>query len=75
MNTVESSYLVIFDNGGRLVWYRDFGQVPLVEAKQQTNGNLTVFLGATRGWDKVPGEFQEVDRLGNVVRTWTAPPG
>jgi hypothetical protein len=75
MNTVESSYLVIFDNGGRLVWYRDFGQVPLVEAKQQTNGNFTVFLGATRGWDKVPGEFQEVDRLGNVVRTWTAPPG
>jgi Arylsulfotransferase (ASST). len=75
MTTPESSYLVIFDNGGRLVWYRDFGQVPIVEAKQQPNGNFTVFLGATRGWDKVPGEFQEVDRLGNLVRTWKAPDG
>jgi Arylsulfotransferase (ASST). len=75
MVTPTSSYLVIFDNSGRLVWYRDFGQVPLVEAKQQPNGNYTVFLGATRGWDKVPGEFQEVDRTGAFVRTWRAPEG
>jgi len=75
MVTDKSSYLVIFDNEGRLVWYRDFGQVPIVEAKQQPNGNFTVFLGATRGWDKVPGEFQEVDRFGTLVRTWKAPDG
>ena len=75
MMTAESSYLVIFDSGGRLVWYRDFGPLPIVEAKQQTNGNFTVFLGTTRGFDKVPGEFQEVDRLGNLVRTWKAPDG
>ena len=75
MVTPQSSYLVVFDDDGRLVWYRDFGQVPIVEAKQQTNGNFTVFLGATRGWDKVPGEFQEVDRFGTLVRTWKAPEG
>lgn len=75
MVTPAGSYLVIFDNTGRLVWYRNFGQVPLVEAKQQLNGNYTVFLGATRGWDKVPGEFQEVDRSGALIRTWKAPEG
>jgi hypothetical protein len=75
MVTPETSYLVIFDNAGRLVWYRDFGQIPIVEAKQQPNGNYTVFVGATRGWDKVPGEFQEVDRSGTLVRTWRAPDG
>ncbi len=75
MVTPASSYLVIFDNTGRLVWYRDFGQVPIVEAKQQPNGNYTVFLGATRGWDKVPGEFQEVDRSGTLIRKWKAPDG
>jgi hypothetical protein len=75
MVTDQTSYLVAFDSTGRLAWYRDFGHVPLVEAKQQTNGNFTVFLGATRGWDRVPGEFQEVTRSGALVRTWKAPDG
>ena len=75
MITPQSSYLVIFDNAGRLVWYRDFGQVQMEEAKQQPNGNFTVFLGASRGWDKLPGEYQEVDRSGDLVRTWKAPDG
>lgn len=75
MVTDQSSYLVAFDSTGRLSWYRDFGKVPMVEAKQQTNGHFTAFLGATRGWDKVPGEFQEVSRSGTLVRTWKAPDG
>jgi hypothetical protein len=75
MVTDQTSYLVAFDSTGRLAWYRDFGRVPLVEAKQQTNGHFTVFLGTTRGWDRVPGEFQEVSRSGTLVRTWKAPDG
>lgn len=75
MMTAKHANLVAFDTAGRLAWDRQFEPIPIVEAKQQANGNFTVFQGTTRGWDKTQGRFIEISPEGNLVRTWQAPEG
>lgn len=69
-----TAYAAAFDSAGDLRWYRAFAEgVPAGEIKQQQNGNITVFLGATHGGEPVPGRYVEVSPEGNVVRTFEAP--
>lgn len=65
-------YLVAFDGSGSIRWYRDFGPTGVQEAKQQTNGDLTVFVGNSYGYNAVPGAYVEVKPSGDSVRSITA---
>ena len=68
-----TAYAVAFDSTGALGWYRAFTEgVPAAETKQQSNGDITVFLGATHGGQPVAGRYVEVSPEGTIVRTITA---
>jgi len=71
----SNAYVVAFDTAGEVRWYRSFpareGEFAL-EAKQHRNGNFTVFVGATRGWDPAYGRYFEITPDGQSVRTYTA---
>jgi len=65
-------YLVIFDRSGDIRWYHDFGVIDLQDAKQQTNGDFTVFVGNSIGSNAAPGAFVELTPAGDSVRAITA---
>ena len=68
-----TAYAVAFDSTGAIAWYRAFSEgVPAGEIKQQVNGDITVFLGATHGGQAVAGRFVEVNPEGDIVRTLAA---
>ena len=67
------AYVLAFDSTGRLAWYRAFANAGwTVEAKQQPNGHITVYLGRSYGWQATEGQFVELDLAGEVVRTFAA---
>ena len=67
------AYVMAFDNTGRLAWYRAFANAGwTVEAKQQPNGHITVYLGRSYGWQQTDGQFVELDAAGEIVRTFAA---
>ena len=67
------AYVMAFDSTGRLAWYRAFANAGwTVEAKQQPNGHITVYLGRSYGWQATEGEFVELDPAGDIVRTFAA---
>lgn len=67
------AYVVIFDEKGEIVWYRAFsGEGWAVEAKQQQNGDITVFLGRSYGWQPNYGRYVQVKPSGEIVRAFTA---
>jgi hypothetical protein len=66
---------VAFDGTGAVRWYRLFSAAGIGDVKQQTDGHVTVFLGATRGWDEVEGHYSEVDVRGTELATFSAPAG
>ena len=67
------AYVMAFDNTGRLAWYRAFANAGwTVEAKQQRNGHITVYLGRSYGWQQTGGQFVELDVAGEIVRTFAA---
>lgn len=67
------AYVVAFDSTGRLVWYREFvGEGWAVEAKQQANGHITVFLGRSYGWQPDAGRYVEVAADGEIVGSYTS---
>lgn len=69
----SSSFIVALDSAGRVAWYHEFDEgVPVVETKQQTNGDFTAFVGASHGSAPVPGRYVELSPAGDVVRTFTA---
>lgn len=61
-------YLLAFDTAGRIRWFRDFGQIYVQEAKQQTNGDFTVFVGNSIGDNPTAGAFVELTPEGDSVR-------
>jgi hypothetical protein len=65
-------YLLAFDSVGRIRWYRDFGQIDVQEAKQQTNGDFTVFVGNSIGDNAAAGAFVELTPQGDSVRAISA---
>ncbi|HEX6537422.1 MAG TPA: aryl-sulfate sulfotransferase [Gemmatimonadaceae bacterium] len=76
LSDTASAYVVAFDSTGEVRWYHGFDEgVPVGEVKQQANGDITAFLGATHGGDPVPGRYVELSPGGDVVREIGAPPG
>ena len=73
-----SAFIVAFDSAGRIAWYRGFpaeaGEMAL-DAGQRVNGNYTLFIGASTGWQPSEGRFVEVTAAGDFVRQYQAGPG
>ncbi|MEO8945175.1 MAG: aryl-sulfate sulfotransferase [Gemmatimonadaceae bacterium] len=65
-------YLVIFDAAGTLRWYHDCGKIDVQEAKQQTNGDFTVYVGNAIGSNAALGAFIELSPAGDSVRSIVA---
>jgi len=68
-------FVVAFDQAGVVRWYHRFPGMWPVEAKQQPNGNITVFVGRSYGWQPNAGAFVELAPGGDVVRTYAVEPG
>lgn len=65
-------YLIAFDGTGAIRWYHDCGPWDVQEAKQQTNGDLTVYVGNAIGSNAAPGAFVELTPTGDSVRSISA---
>jgi len=56
-------------------WYRAFAAgLPAGEAKQQPNGDFTVFLGSSQGWQPTYGRYLEFTPSGQIVQSYAANP-
>lgn len=72
--TPDTTALIALDSLGNVRWYRLFGTPGGGEdAEQQRNGDFTVFLGTTRGFDDTRGYYAEVRPTGEMVRSFVAP--
>lgn len=65
-------YLLAFDPAGNIRWYHDCGPWDVQEAKQQTNGDFTVYVGNAIGSNAAAGSFVELTPAGDSVRAITA---
>ena len=69
-------YVVAFNTLGQICWYREFregiGGMPVIETKQQVNGNFTAYVGPT-GRPPLLTRYYEFTPSGDVVREYTAP--
>ena len=69
------AYALAFDTSGQIRWYHAFNEgVPAGEAKQQPNGDFTIFLGLSQGWQPTYGQYQEFTPSGEIVRSYAASP-
>jgi hypothetical protein len=76
-DTTQSAdgYVVAFDDAGEVRWYHRFPGAWPVEAKQQKNGHITVFVGRSYGWQPSQGFYAELTPGGGVVRAFSASAG
>jgi hypothetical protein len=68
-------FVVAFDGTGEIRWYRRFPGAWPVEAKQQPNGHITVFVGRSYGWQPNAGSYVELTPAGDVVRSFAVASG
>jgi len=71
-----SAMTLAFDSTGRIAWYRIFPARPgetAMQTEQLPNGDFTVYVGASTGWQPVYGQFFEFRPDGGLVRTIAAP--
>lgn len=62
-------FLLAFDETGALRWYREFDEGGWgLEAKQQPDGDFTVYLGRSYGFAPYDGRYVEVTPVGDEVR-------
>ena len=74
MNEADGGYVVAFDSTGRVVWYRKVSDVlPAVETKQQRNGDITVYVGTSSGFNPAVGDYIEIAPDGSEKRRFSAP--
>jgi len=65
---VSNGYLLAFDGSGALCWYREFdGGGWGVEAKQLSDGNFSVYLGRSYGYQAADGHYVEITPDGQPV--------
>lgn len=72
---VNSAYIVVFDETGRVCWYRQISAQPgevAIDADQQPSGDYTLFVGQSTGWQPTPGRFVEVSPAGDSVTAYSA---
>ena len=70
-----SAMVLAFDGTGRVAWYRIFAARPgevAMQTEQLPNGDYTVYVGASTGWQPVDGRFIEFRPDGEIVRTYAA---
>jgi len=65
----NAGYITILDNSGEVVWYCQSPWAGSADVRQLDNGDL--FLEEDAAADC----FQELNMLGEIVRTWNAPAG
>ena len=64
LHSSANGYAIIVDSGSEVVWY---GNIPAIsDVRLLENGHL--FMPSVTN-------FQEIDLLGNQVKSWSAPPG
>jgi hypothetical protein len=63
--------VLMFDAAGDVRWYRCFPGRWAIDAKQQRNGDITVFVGRSFGWQPDYGQYVELTPAGNVVRSFS----
>ncbi len=71
----NAAYLVVFDETGHVCWYRQFQTTPgeaAIDADRQANGDYTLFVGQSTGWQPTPGRFIEVNAAGDSVTAYSA---
>jgi arylsulfotransferase ASST len=64
-----------FDTSGRVRWYRRFAAHPAenaMQTEQLPNGDYTVYVGASTGWQPVNGRYIEFQPDGEIVRSFAA---
>ncbi len=75
VTAADTAFAVAFDSSGAIHWYRGFpaqsGEHALA-CEQQPNGNFTLFVGASSGWQPVAGRYYEFTPAGDSVGTYTA---
>jgi len=71
----DTGFAVAFDQSGHIRWYRGFstgaGEHALA-AEQQPDGRFTLFMGASRGWEPVPGRYFEFTAAGESLAVYSA---
>jgi Arylsulfotransferase (ASST) len=71
----SSAMTLAFDSTGRVRWYRRFAARPAetaMQTEQLPNGDFTVYVGASTGWQPVDGRYIEFRPDGEIVRSFTA---
>ena len=75
ITSADTAFAVAFDPTGALRWYRGFpaqaGEHALA-CEQQPDGNFTLFVGSSSGWQPVAGRYYEFTPAGDSVGTYTA---
>lgn len=75
-NADSVGYALAFDPSGQLRWYREFREgitgMPVIETKQQPNGNFTAYVGPT-GRPPLLTRYYEFTPAGQIVREYRAP--
>ncbi len=64
--------VVAFDTLGEVCWYREFSLRPneqTIDAQQNESGDLTVFVGASTGWQPTAGRFIKFSPAGDSLRS------
>ena len=68
-NTRNPGYITIMDNSGDVVWYSTSPWAAAADVRQLDDGDLFIEE------DGPANCFQEINLLGETVRTWYSPPG
>lgn len=72
----DTLYAVAFDTTGSVAWSRAFpGSRSGNFTNVQPSGDISVYLGASRGWEPTPGGYTDVRPTGVVARQLSAPAG
>ncbi len=75
VTVADTAFAVAFDPAGAIRWYRGFPTQPgehALACEQQPDGNFTLFVGASSGWQPVSGRYYEFTPAGDRVATYTA---
>lgn len=71
----SNAVTLAFDSTGTVRWYRIFPIHPAelaMQTEQLPNGNFTVYVGASTGWQPVNGRYIEFQPDGEIVRSFAA---
>jgi hypothetical protein len=74
-SATADGFVVAFDRLGVIRWYHRFPGVWPVEAKQQPNGHITVYVGRSYGWQPNSGAYVELTPGGDVARSFAVASG